>query len=69
MRPVRSTGALSEVVDRRVQLLRSMLPKGAPTYSGEVDRATAFVAIELLNSWVQFSRSLYLSSCRGARDS
>lgn len=46
-----------------------MLPKGAPTYSREVDRATAFVAIELLNSWVQFSRSLYLSSCRGARDS
>lgn len=41
----------------------------APPFSPPVDKATAFVALELMNQWVQFARCLYLMSCRGAKDS
>jgi hypothetical protein len=44
------------------------LPVGEPDITEEVDKATAFVAIELMNQWARFSRSLYLASCRGAKD-
>ena len=69
MSPVFSTRRAYEVSRKRLARLRSALPKGSVEVTPTVDRATAFVAIELMNQWVQFSRCLYLSSCRGALDS
>lgn len=69
MRPVRSTRRAYSTSRRRISRLRATLPTGSAGLSEATDRATAFVAIELMNQWVQFSRCLYLSSCRGAFDS
>lgn len=67
MRPTASTADLYKVARRRFGHLRTLIPTAPVPVTQDVDRATAFVAIELLNLWAQFSRSLYLASCRGAR--
>jgi hypothetical protein len=69
MQPKRDTARLFAAANNRLERIKKVLPVGVPALAPEVDRATAFVAIELMNQWVQFSRSLYLSSCRGAVDS
>jgi hypothetical protein len=38
------------------------------SFSRPLDRNVSFVVIEAMNNWASFSRTLYLSTCRGARD-
>lgn len=66
MRPTPSTERLYKVARRRIGHFRALIPKEPTPVTPELDRSIAFVSIELLNLWVQFSRTYYLASCRGA---
>ena len=52
----------------RLFYLESLLPSSRETMDRELDRAISFVTVELLNTWANFSRSMYFSVCLGTRD-
>lgn len=68
MRPVRGTAELHTICARRSAYLRTLLPAHLMAFSRSLDRNVSFVVIEAMNNWAAFSRTLYLSTCRGARD-
>lgn len=68
MHPVRDLEHLRSATEKRLADLESMTPGSRVLGSKQLDRTCAFVCIELLNCWVNFSRSLYFSSCFHAKD-
>jgi hypothetical protein len=69
VRPVRYAQELYTVCARRSMYLRTLVPSAPVPFSRELDRNVSFVVIEVMNNWASFSRTLYLTTCRGARDS
>lgn len=68
MQTVSEVRDLHLVARKRIDYLESMVPNILVRPSRALDKDISFVVIELLNCWANFSRALYFSSCRGARD-
>jgi len=67
MNPVFECRELYVTARKRLIYLERICPQPSLRPSVEDDQAVAFIAIELSNIWAGFSRSLFFSSCQGAR--
>lgn len=68
MHVVDCTPDLYRMAQRRTYYIESLLPKTRVSMDRAIDREVSFAAVELLNTWARFSRTLYFSICRGTKD-
>lgn len=68
MRAVSYTPRLYEMARRRTAYVESLLPSTRVAVTRQLDREVSFAAVELLNTWARFSRTMYFSVCLGVRD-
>lgn len=61
--------ALEQQASRRVSRLKVLVADRTSFDDPEIDRRTAFVAIESMNLWSSYCRFFYLSAALGAKDS
>lgn len=68
MRVVTHTPQLYWMARRRTYYIESLLPTSQVSKTRDLDREVSFAAVELLNTWARFSRTMYFSVCKGVRD-
>lgn len=70
MRPTRDLRRLRRAALSRLDRLSEYVFDAAttPSTSPRHDQLTAYCVVEMYNTWYAFSRSLFISSCLGARD-
>lgn len=67
MSPTRDLRKLAKSATYRLSVLRKILDSSRGTFAARETRlAVCAVTVEALNTWANFSRSYYLSSCLGA---